>query len=1061
MKLWDVAIRQPVFMTMILAAGVVLGAASYFRMPVDIFPDVEFPIVVVTTVYPGGGPEEVENLITSVLEENLGAISGLDAISSRSSEGLSLVIMQFDLGQSADKVSQEVREKISLVRRDLPDGIEEPIVARFSMTDAPVIRLGVADKSGQKSPVELRIIAEDVILQPLQRVNDVAVVEVAGGQQREIHVLLNMDALQARRIAPQQVVEAIAVENLNVPAGSLKDPSQELLVRTPGNFAAVADIEDVIITQRGSPVYLRDVATVVDGFRERESITRLNGEESVILSVRKQSGSNSAAVAAGVKAALDGVIAANPELEIVIIDDESDVVLRATNGALEDILWGAALAFLVVLLFFRSVRNTVITVIGLPVIIITTLFFMDMLNISINQLSLLAIALAVGFLIDDAIVVRENIMRWIDRGYPPHEAASRATAEVALPVLATSATILAVFLPVAYTEGLIGKFFRDFGLTVSIAVAVSTFEALTMAPMLSAKFFRAAEDVERATHDDIDEETGRRTVIDRLYGRILNWTLDHKLVVALLAIAVIVASVYAAAGIQRIFVPDLGRGKFDVTMELPAGASLSSTYAEALKVEEILRSHPSVTDVLTTVGSTGTPNQASFAVILDRADQSAATTRRAIDELRLPLASVPGISFQVTDELAAATEMIGGKDIVVQLTADSSTSYDTLGRHAIRIAEQFSTIPGIVDVDVSYKPGAPELQISVDRKRAGDLGLSTAQIATTLRMLVNGEVASVFRGEGEEAEIVVQLSEADRSSVENILDISMLSPAGQLIPLRTVAQATIASGPSEIVHVDRRPTISVGANVAGRGEGETLADVNAWLPTLDLPPGIEAKLGGLTEIQDESYRNLSLALLLAVIFIYMALASQFGSFIQPLLIMIAMPLAVIGAVLSLALTNRPLDLTAFIGFIMLMGLVTKNSILLIEFANRARSAGATADEAMRRAGPIRLRPILMTAISTILAMVPVALGMGAGGEFRSSMAIAIIGGMTTSTFLTLLIVPAAYSTVVGGLDRLSARRQAVKEAQRARRLSQHAAEQADQSGTAKESTPEKAQPAGD
>jgi len=375
--------------------------------------------------------------------------------------------------------------------------------------------------------------------------------------------------------------------------------------------------------------------------------------------------------------------------------------------------------------------------------------------------------------------------------------------------------------------------------------------------------------------------------------------------------------------------------------------------------------------------------------------------------------------------------------------------------------EQMAAIPGVADIESTYKPGTPELQVTIDRRLAGDLGLSTAQIATTLRMLVNGEVASIFRGQGEEAEIVVRLDKSGRSSAEDVLNLNMLSPTGQLIPLSTVAQATIASGPSEIAHVDRRPTVSIGANVSGRSEAETVADVTALLPTLDLSPGVEARLGGIADLQEDSFRNLSLALLLAVIFIYMALASQFGSFVQPLLVMIAMPLAVIGAVLSLAMTNRPLDLTAFIGFIMLMGLVTKNSILLIEFANQARANGATAEEAMRRAGPIRLRPILMTAFSTILAMVPVAIGMGAGGEFRSSMAIAIIGGMTTSTFLTLLMVPTAYSAVVGGLDRLSARRQAAKEAKQARRPLQRTAEESNQSDASNESAAEKAQTAGD
>ena len=1031
MKVWDISIRQPVLITMIFAAGVVLGLASYFRMPVDLFPDVELPIISVTTIYPGAGPEEIENQITSILEENLGAISGLDKIASISSEGVSVVIMQFELGMSVDRLSQEVREKTDLVRRDLPDGIEEPIVARFKLSDSPIILFSVTDRTGELSSAELRTRTEDDIQRVLQTVPDVASVEVVGGRQREIQVQLNMAALEARRVAPQQVLEAIAIENLNVPAGSVTTAGQDLLVRTPGNFDSLDALRDVIITLRGSPVYLRDVATVVDGYKKLESITRVNGIESVVVSVRKQSGSNSTAVATAVQDKLTGIAAANPDLEIVVASDASDFVKRGAIGALEDAVGGLVLAFLIVLLFFRSFRSAIITTIGLPITLITTFFFMDLLGITINQLSLLAIALAVGFLVDDAIVVRENILRWIDQGYSPATAASLGTAEVIVPVIATSATILAVFLPVAYTEGIIGKFFRDFGLTVSIAVIVSTFEAVTLAPMLSARFFRssgdeAGKDVETVRtaseqRDRLEEEVARKTFIDRFYARILKWTLDHKFVVALFAAVIIAASVYAASTIPLIFLPNMDRPEFNVSIEMAAGTPLEVTRDEAIKVESILRSHPLVTNVFVTVGGTGTQNQTTFFVTIQNSGRnSSAVLRQVIDDLRGPLATAPGITFRIKDELSSVTEIVGGSDIILQMTADSG-SYTELGEQAQEVARQLAAIPGLTDIDVNYRPGAPELQIGVDRRRAGDLGLSTAQIAATLRMLISGEVASIYRGEGEEADIVVRLDETGRSNAEDILNLSLLSPTGQLIPLRSIAQASVAAGPNEISHLDRRATVSINANVTGRSKAEATADVTAWLPTLDLPPGMNIQLGGLTEIQDESFRNLSLALLLAVIFIYMVLASQFGSFVQPLLIMIAMPLAIIGAILALALANRPLDITAYIGFIMLMGLVTKNSILLVEFANRAREQGATAQEAMLLAGPIRLRPILMTALSTILAMVPVAIGLGAGGEFRSAMAIAIIGGMTTSTFLTLLMVPAAYSAVVGGLDRLSAR----------------------------------------
>ncbi|NJN84056.1 MAG: efflux RND transporter permease subunit [Caldilineaceae bacterium] len=676
-------------------------------------------------------------------------------------------------------------------------------------------------------------------------------------------------------------------------------------------------------------------------------------------------------------------------------------------------------------------------------IMIATLFFMDLAGISLNNLSLLALALVVGLVIDDGIVVRENIIRWIDRGYRPMEAASKGTAEVIVPVIATSATILAVFLPVAYAEGIIGQFFKDFGFTVSIAIIVSTFEALTMAPMLSAYFFKKSDNEIREHSDDLAAEVAGRGVLDRLYARVLNWTLDHKIITTVMAILVIGVSMLSARYIDQAFLPNLDRGQFDVGMELASGTPLDVTTREALQVEAIIRSHPMVEDVFTTIGGTGTPESAGFFVkVFD--DGSKEPSRQVIDALREPLSSVPGISFQLSDGATGGDNLLGGKEIIVEMVG-ATGSYNDLGAQAELLAAELATVPGLVDLDISYKSGKPEAQLKVDRARASEFGLTTAQIGSTLRTLVNGEVASTFRGEGTEANIRVQLREDDRAGVDDITNINMMSASGQLVPLRNISAIKMESGPNEIVRIDREPTVSIGANTSGVPLPTVQNAVAALLASYEFPDGVSAKLGGDAEIQADSFRNLGLAMLLSIVFIYMVLASQFGSFIQPLLIMLAMPLAIIGAILALSLTDRPLDLTAFIGFIMLMGLVTKNSILLVEFANRQRRAGFNADVAMRQAGPIRLRPILMTALSLILAMIPVAVGLSSGGEFRQSMAIAIMGGMITSTFLTLLIVPVAYSIVVGFLDRLSERRalrrEANEEAQRQRLRERQAEEQ--------------------
>ncbi|MCB0185580.1 MAG: efflux RND transporter permease subunit, partial [Caldilineaceae bacterium] len=540
----------------------------------------------------------------------------------------------------------------------------------------------------------------------------------------------------------------------------------------------------------------------------------------------------------------------------------------------------------------------------------------------------------------------------------------------------------------------------------------------------------------------IDESKGDERVhngiLERIYGAILNWTLDHKLIALLITVMVIAGSLYSARFIEQTFLPSLDRGQFDASLEFPPGTPLAVTEREAIKVESIIRSHPLIADVFTTIGGTGTPEQASFFVKVVDLERGKVDTRGVIDDLRGPLAGVPNMSFQLADSATGGDVLLGGKDVIVQMSSNGRT-YEELVTARRTMQAQLAQIPGITDIDVSFNPGKPELQLDIARDRIADFGLSTAQIGSTVRTLVNGEAVSTFRGEGPEADIRVQMAEQYRNDADTLLNITMLNGSGTLVPLRNVATVRESSGPSQILRIDRQPTITIGANIFGREAPETQGDVNQLVATATLPPGIAARLGGDADAQADAFTNLGLAMLLAIVFIYMVLASQFASFVQPLLIMLAMPLAVIGAILALFGANKPLDLTAFIGFIMLMGLVTKNSILLVEFANRARANGATADQAMRMAGPVRLRPILMTALSLILAMIPVALGLSQGGEFRQSMSIAIMGGMTTSTFLTLVVVPLAYSIVVGFLDRVFGRRRARQEAKKAARRAERRA----------------------
>ncbi len=1011
MKIWNLSIRQPVFITMVLLALVVLGTVSLTRMPVDLFPDVSFPIVSVITVYPGASPQEVEDQVTSVLEDALSSLPGVKKVTSRSSEGLSSVLVEFTLETPDEKAAQDVREQVDLVRNQLPDDAMDPIVQRFDPSAMPILTFSVADRSGRYSPAQLRKLVEDIVERPLERTPGVAAVEVKGGQVREIQVNLNLKALQARHIPPQQVVAALKMENLNIPGGTVTENDRELLVRTPGNFNSVDEIKNVVISWRGSPVYLRDVADVVDGFAKRDTITRLNGEEAIVVSVHKQSGTNTTAVAKRVKKQLDQILKANPELEIVIARDESIFVQQSVNDAVNDLLLGALLAGLVVLFFFRDLRNTIITLIGLPVIMLGTLFVLDLvLGYTLNMITLLALSLSVGLVIDDAIVVRENIFRWMEMGYSPREAASKATDEVALPVMAMTLTIVSVFLPVAYATGLVGRFFREFGITVAVAVLISMVEAFTLAPMLSAYFFKRHEDKPKKGGQPQDHQETATGWLTRIYTQALNWVMNHKGLVTVISVIVLTISMLSFSFIGRAFMPPMDQGQFDVEMRLPPGTPLQVTQEEAIRVESIIRNHPQVSDVFTTIGERGAPERAHFFVKLKGGPSAKA--QPVMDELRAQLKGVPGLSFQSANAFSGGQTLLGNRDILIEVVSYTG-DYDTLIAASNQLAARLAEIPGVVDVDNSYKPGKPEVRLEVDRQRAANFGLSTAQVGATIRTLINGEVASTFRGEGDEADIRVQLREEDRNSIDEILNMTLLSPSGRLVPLRNVARVSLGSGPTEIQRINRQPAITIGANYSGRSEADVMADVRKLLAEHPLPAGVEAKLTGRAELQEESFSSLSQALLLSLIFVYMVLASRFGSFIQPILIMLAMPLAVVGAILALVITGRPMDMTAMIGFIMLMGLVTKNSILLVDFANREQDRGADPDVAMRRAGPIRLRPILMTTFALILGMLPIALGLGAGGDFRAPMAIAVIGGLTTSMFLTLFIVPIAYVLLAG------------------------------------------------
>ncbi len=1001
MNIPKISISQPVLITMLMSALVVVGLLAYTHLPLDLLPDVSFPIVAISTVDPGASADDVETSITKPIEEAVSSLNGVQSVNSTSLENISQVTVQFTLDTNAQVAAQNVQEKINALRGSFPTGASSPTVQRFDFAALPIMTLGISDNTGKSNSEELRRFVDDTIAPSLERLDGVAQVNVTGGLIRQIQVQLNLDAMRARHLSPAQISNALAQSNVSLTGGTVTQNGQDLLLRTPGQFKQLSDIGNVVVSaQGGVPVHVRDVATIVDGFADVDTYSRLNGKDSIAVSVLKQSGSNTVGVANNIRSEVAQLQKQYPNVTLVVANDQSEFIKSSVQDSLTDLILGGFFAALVVLFFFRDVRNTVVTVIGLPVIMIGTFAVMQVLGLTLNIVTLLALSLAVGLVIDDAIVVRENIFRHMERGEDPKTAALNGTNEVGLAVLAMTLTVVSVFLPIAFVGGLIGKFFNQFGLAVTAAVLISLFEAFTLAPMLSAHWFRQRKPSPGLEH--AEGAAAQLGWLDRLYRRALGWTLSHKLATVGLGALVFLMILACIPFLQLSFFPSTGQNTFTVAIQLPPGTSLDSTDAQARLVEAALRSLPDAQNVSTNVGGQGTPENASFTVQVK--DPNAIS--QIEPALRRAMANVPGFVF-ATGGFGGGGTGVASRQI--QLNLQTIGSANDLLVASGQIMDAIKDVPGLVDLGRSYQPGKPELHINVNADRAAQIGLNTASVGSAVRTLVNGSVASRYQDPGREADILVRLRPEDRSRFQDILGLSLTTATGQSVALNSVASFTNASGPTALERLNREPKITIGANIIGRAQQPVVNDIQARLDKLHLPAGVTATFGGQVQQFNDSFSALFVSLLLSVVFVYMVLASQFGSFTQPFVMMLALPLSLLGAFLALIITGISFDLTAMIGIIMLFGLVTKNSILLVDFANRLRLGGMPRDQALLTAGPIRLRPVLMTSLALILGSLPVALGLGSGGSFRQPLALVVIGGLITSTVLTLLLVPVAYA----------------------------------------------------
>jgi hydrophobic/amphiphilic exporter-1 (mainly G- bacteria), HAE1 family len=1018
----DISIRRPVLATMFIVSFMVLGIVSMSRLGIDLFPDISFPFVNVMVVYPGASPEEVETLVTKPIEDAVAGINGVKRVQSRSTDSLSTVGVELRLEVDAQNAAAEVREKVAAIRGRLPKDIEDPTIVRFDVAGLPIMTFAVG--SNQPSEVTRRQIEDD--LKPLiEQIDGVAAVEVNGGDVREVQVDLDPGRLEALGLPVNVVADKLAVENLDVPGGRMTRQGQTLSLRTKGEFQSVAEVENVILrSEAGSTVRVRDVGRVTDGYEERTSTTRLNGVDAVSFSIKKQSGANTAAISERVHALLARVAPNFPGLEIRQVHDDAEFIKANIAQVREHIIFGGVMAVLVIFLFMRDWRSTLISALALPTSVIATFFFMWMAGFTFNMMTLMGLSLVIGILIDDAVVVRENIYRHMEHGADPMTAAHRGTAEIGLAVMATTFTILAVFLPVGFMTGIVGQFFKSFALTIAFAVAMSLLVAFTLDPMLSSRFIRyiPPEERTRTRTGRLFERWGRAyDALDRRYHRVLGWALRHPWKTLAAAGAVFLASLGSAAFMGTEFVPVEDRGEFQVIVDLPPGTSFDESVAAVATIEQDIKAIPEVRQVFSTVGVNGQVRSSTIRVRTNKKNERARGLAAIKNEVRAKVAAMPFVDGKVADP-----EFMQGAPyeppINVFVRGDDLAQ---LQRISNEIEATVRQVPGAVDISTNLESGQPEVVAQVDRSLAADLGFSVGSIGTQLRGMVEGIVPTKLRDGDREYDIRVRLAPEYRNDPAAILRTPLYSSTGAAVRAGEVARFAPAVGPSNIDREQRRRQAKIGVDIAnGYALGDVTKGIEKAIATIEMPPNFEWGFAGDVELMQESAAALGLALILAVAFIYIVLASQFESFVEPFLIMLSLPLAIVGALLLLLVTGKNIGMPAMIGVVMLMGLVTKNAILLVDYTNQLRREGLSVKDALLTAGPVRLRPIIMTTIAMILGMTPSAFGNGDGSEFRAPISIATIGGLFTSTLLTLVVVPVSYLLLDRVIVRVKAWRQA-------------------------------------
>ena len=1012
MNISKISVKRPVTITMLVLIVVLIGAISFTELPIDLFPEIEVPVAIVATSYSGTGPQEMENLITRQIEGAISTVANIDTVSSISSEGSSIVIALFNFGVDMDMAALEMREKVDMVKGFLPEASEEPMVMKIDPNAMPIVQISLSTEGDLEG---LQSLAEDTFSQRLERIDGVASVDIYGGFSREVEIAVNQNELANYGLSSSQLAQLLSASNLSLPGGSVSRGDQDLSVRVTGEFESIEDIRNMPIPlSSGDVIRLGDIAAVDLVAEDINTISRTNGADSITMSIQKQSGRNTVQVSESIQREVERLQRDYPNTKIDVVLDTADFIVQSINTVAQNAILGSLLAVLILYIFLKNLRTTLIIGVAIPISLVTSFILLFFNGITLNMMTLGGLALAVGMLVDSAIVVLENIFRFNSEGYSREEAAIQGASEVGMAITASTLTTIAVFVPIMFVEGIVGTIFRDFALTVTLSLAASLVVSLTLIPMLSSKIMKVSErekGKKRKLQPLYNAFDGVYDRVDGTYRKMLSRSLHRRKLTLFIALAIFVGSIASLFVVGMEFLPSTDEGMINMSIGLPLGSDIDKVDEITKKVEEELLDIPELDIISTSIGGgnmmmgMGGGGDSSISMLLIPLSERDRSTAQVAEEIRRRVKEIPGAEISVSE--ASSTAMIGsGNPINISI---KGPELDELERISEDIKDLVESVNGTREVTTSLSDSMPEIQVLVNKEIAATYGLTAAQVATSVRNNAAGNIVTRLKQGGEEIDVVIRSVGGVTESMGSFQYMEISTPTGTNIPLSQIADVTVEKGPTAINRENQERVVSVSSQIVDRDLNSIVTDVEARLQGYTMPDGYSYSIGGENEEMIDAFQQLGLALALAIVLIYMVMAAQFESLIYPFIIMFTIPLAFSGGALGLFLTGRSLGVTALIGVIILSGIVVNNGIVLIDYINTLRKQGMERREAIETAGPIRLRPILMTSLTTILGLIPITLGIGEGAELMAPMGSVVISGLILSTVLTLVVVPVMYT----------------------------------------------------